>query len=409
MGTRDLQEDDIMLSDEEQQSSNTKLSPVLKPRGQRTYTKFQNAARGRAMDKSSQHIGREANQITQSFKAESSSSTTNHHTPRTTPHKSNVRNSQEGRSGAMVSVPWRVTESNTESDDDVIIVQSADSKQRAQDMDYQTLKRIVISVVNNSIPEGMEGVQQVTSRQVLQRLQALYHQDFSSRMLEIQYCLRRAHERLRTSRRSMKVVCPGIRKSDMNTLQPEGWLNDVIINTYMGIVVKGYDEFAAMSSFSYEEILRDKQPSLPRNWKDLKGILIPACILSHWCLMCYLPQSGNIAIYNSMPVTEELVQCANIFVELFRAEANAKSGGSCLEVSNLPSQENEYDCGVYTCMFARCVVCGNSFEITPEQVTEFRKWIEKEIMHGRLITSREETLDCFVASSDDEDDSDTAL
>lgn len=75
-------------------------------------------------------------------------------------------------------------------------------------------------------------------------------------MTEVEHCLERAKLRFRLSHSKMQEIRPGVRQSDVDTLEPEEWLNDVIINEYMSILVHDSDDYDAISSFCHEELLR---------------------------------------------------------------------------------------------------------------------------------------------------------
>lgn len=79
------------------------------------------------------------------------------------------------------------------------------------------------------------------------------------RISEIKSCIRHAlRSHSLEQRQSYQEVRPGVRVSDLDTLSMDNWLNDIIINRYMSMLV-GDDEttgFAALSSFWYEELLK---------------------------------------------------------------------------------------------------------------------------------------------------------
>ena len=106
-----------------------------------------------------------------------------------------------------------------------------------------------------------------------------------------------------------KEVRQGLRNVDLQTLQPNEWLNDVIINKYLELLVADRPQFGVLSSFFYEEICRNTQTTnlLPVKWWNLEKLLIPLCIDSHWSLLYSIPAEKRIFIYNSMkPTTQEL-------------------------------------------------------------------------------------------------------
>nr|XP_039252660.1 sentrin-specific protease 1-like isoform X1 [Styela clava] len=282
-------------------------------------------------------------------------------------------------------------------DDDIIVVQTENNEN--QDIDYPTLKRIINSMVSHFIEENPGN--EVTPHYIIQRLKALYHKDFSNRLQEIKYCIGRSNEQYISRKKMLREIRPGVRKSDIITLYSDNWLNDIIINQYMSILIQNNKNYGAISSFWLEELLRRVEPSLPHNWDKMKCILAPTCVEFHWSLLCYYPEKYNVVIYSSLSVCKTVLACASKLLNFF----NNKQGkeGRCLIRKDLPRQENEHDCGVYVCMFARCVVFGNTFDIEPAQVCAFRKWLKNEIVQGKLFESKEEVTTEEYSDSESED------
>ena len=50
-------------------------------------------------------------------------------------------------------------------------------------------------------------------------------------------------------------------------------------------------------------------------------------------------------------------------------------------------QDNENDCGVYVCMFARQILFNLSLQFQPEHVQQFREWMKDELVRNVLNTS----------------------
>ena len=51
---------------------------------------------------------------------------------------------------------------------------------------------------------------------------------------------------------------------------------------------------------------------------------------------------------------------------------------------NVARQQNEYDCGVYVCMFARQILYDLSPDIDPSNVTVFRAWLRQELVANEI-------------------------
>ena len=107
-----------------------------------------------------------------------------------------------------------------------------------------------------------------------------------------------------------REVRPGIRKLDLDTLEPGQWLNDVIVNKYISLLVSSKPWACCVSSFFYEILQRHQKHSLPEDWFEKKYFLIPICIGHHWSLLCALPDEQCVEIYNSMCSSESEFDCA---------------------------------------------------------------------------------------------------
>ena len=138
-------------------------------------------------------------------------------------------------------------------------------------------------------------------------------------MPEVEQCLTIAKQKCMENLANHKEVRQGLRNVDLQTLEPNEWLNDVIVNKYLELLVANKPNSGVLSSFFYEEICRNTQTTnlLPVKWWNLEKLLIPLCIDSHWSLLYSIPDQKRIFIYNSMkPTTQELECVSVIFTSL---------------------------------------------------------------------------------------------
>ncbi|XP_076817839.1 sentrin-specific protease 3-like [Clavelina lepadiformis] len=270
-------------------------------------------------------------------------------------------------------------------DDDLIVVSKVDQNVT---FTFWDIKRVVKNIVNNFMMDENYPLENLTALQVARRMNNLYHQDFTPRLKEISQCLQTAKAKLRSSQHDLKEVRPGIRYIDLQTLSPGEWLNDVIINEYLKLLVKEKPSTCYVSSFFYEELRKNYKVTLPQNWEKQSFVLIPICIASHWSLLCARPNRHTIEVYNSMPMTTDEEECVAMILTAVEKEYNeitkAKFSWTISTSPNLPQQQNAYDCGVYVCMFARKILYNLTLLIFPSNVTEFREWLRQELIDNKI-------------------------
>uniref|UniRef100_H2YMN9 Ubiquitin-like protease family profile domain-containing protein n=1 Tax=Ciona savignyi TaxID=51511 RepID=H2YMN9_CIOSA len=308
----------------------------------------------------------------------------------------NVPETVEEKSNATNLVSDSETELNCEEttheisndDDDVIVVSQMD---KSSSLTYWDIKRIVKNIVLNTMmsPEDETSITDLSPLLLARRMKSLYHKDFSNRLDEISECLERAKSKCLESHHKLTQVRPGLRQHDLDTLKPGEWLNDVIINRYIEMVVNYFDkECCHVSSFFLEELQRGKDSSLPHNWHLKKWLLIPLCLESHWSLLSVNVPERNITVYSSLKTTSAEIDCTNsLLFYLQTCYSNATGDESTWAIKllkDMPVQENDFDCGVYVCMFARRVVFNLTLRIEPIHVCEYRSWLLSELTDGVL-------------------------
>ena len=111
----------------------------------------------------------------------------------------------------------------------------------------------------------------------------------------------------------MKEVRPGLRQSDLHTLNPEEWLNDVIINMYIELIAKAKPWVSCVSSFFFEALERHGKHTLPEDWFEKQSLLIPLCIDNHWSLLRASPNEQFLQVYNSLNTSDKESKCIKVF------------------------------------------------------------------------------------------------
>ncbi|KAJ5497137.1 Peptidase C48 SUMO/Sentrin/Ubl1 [Penicillium fimorum] len=190
-------------------------------------------------------------------------------------------------------------------------------------------------------------------------------------------------------------------------IRPEAWLNDEIINAYLGLLVhylrqshgnlgpKERPRFHAFNTFFYST-LRDKGYDGVRRWAnrakiggegllDVDTVFIPVHESSHWTLMVIRPEERTIEYFDSLG-SRGARQVKNV-KRWLRGELGPKYRDD--EWTVLPSvssqQDNGSDCGVFLLTNAKAITVGvEPTSIGPRHITLLRRKIVAELMNGGL-------------------------
>ncbi|KAJ5458113.1 Ulp1 protease family protein [Penicillium sp. IBT 31633x] len=190
-------------------------------------------------------------------------------------------------------------------------------------------------------------------------------------------------------------------------VRPLAWLNDEIINAYLGLLVhylrqldgnlgpNDRPRFHAFNTFFYST-LRDKGYQGVRRWANrakiggegllnVDTVFIPVHESSHWTLMVVRPVERTIEYFDSLG-SRGARQVKNI-KEWLRGELGSKYNDK--EWTVLPSvsshQDNGSDCGVFLLTNAKAIAVGvEPTAIGPSHISLLRRKIVAELMNGGL-------------------------
>lgn len=206
-----------------------------------------------------------------------------------------------------------------------------------------------------------------------------------------------------------------ITRSKLSALRPNTWLNDEIINFYMGLLQDRDAELCKnnpsrnsshyFNSFFMNKVLdeNDKRVytySAVRRWTkkfDIftkRRIYFPINISNtHWTHLVLYIEAREIHYYDSMGGNGEKYMRAILkwVVDEARDKKKAIDGYDVSDFRlidhghNIPQQENGYDCGVFSCMFADFDTDDLPFQFSQENLADFRLKIVLAIMRGELL------------------------
>lgn len=185
-------------------------------------------------------------------------------------------------------------------------------------------------------------------------------------------------------------------KEDFETLNPGRCLNDKIINSYMKILEersrdgKRYKKTMAFDSYFFQRWDRNGEGyEGVKTWvkKDpftheflLFPIHDPPTTTStsgHWSLIIARPKQKDIVSFDSLgrQHPDRLEQVKEFLTkEAVRRKVNKKEWTVSESFSQCPRQQNKFDCGVYTCLYAETLTSEKSWKVlrekTPHELRE---------------------------------------
>ena len=134
-----------------------------------------------------------------------------------------------------------------------------------------------------------------------------------------------------------------------------------------------------------KDVLRGKSPLLEQD-----VVLVPCNSQEskHWFLLTLLPKKQEIMVLDSMagafvkPSAKEAISKMWLLLEELDTSINASDWNfNCNKPTDIPQQHNDYDCGVYLCMYARCLVLQHPM---PGHLVSFRRIMVLELHEQKL-------------------------
>ena len=188
---------------------------------------------------------------------------------------------------------------------------------------------------------------------------------------------------------------------DLNTLDSPNMLNDIIINFYLKLLCDSFDNyhyFALDSLFfqKFENNLNVKNINMVKPWLDKSGItnqkliLLPICLCKHWRLVTFDFETLSIKYYDSyFDSSPKIASFAKTLLEIlitvcFPNQLTNLKKWKYNVVQSLAKQNNNFDCGVFTLMYARCIVRNDPFDFNLNSSLDFRNHLINEISNCKI-------------------------
>ncbi|OZJ06857.1 hypothetical protein BZG36_00144 [Bifiguratus adelaidae] len=209
---------------------------------------------------------------------------------------------------------------------------------------------------------------------------------------------------LRDPKFHREIAAASVGYRDLITLRPGTWLNDEIVNFYIGLILersKKQDgklpKVHCFTSFFYSTLVSGGYAKVRRWTKKIDifsndYIIIPVNINNaHWCCAAINFVEKRIEYYDSMhhypgPVTfQRLRDYLNQESLDKRKKPFDFTGWEDYAPTDIPLQLNGSDCGVFVCTFAEFISRNEPFDFAQNNMPDIRRRMIYEISNNSLM------------------------
>ncbi|KRH94648.1 Protease, Ulp1 family [Pseudoloma neurophilia] len=208
-------------------------------------------------------------------------------------------------------------------------------------------------------------------------------------------------------------------------LLTNAYLNDLIIDSYFELILKYASKerdlnvyafnatfYAIIKNFvsasDFDKLVQDSFKHLKLDIFTYDLVIWPVCEAKHWIFVVFDGKSSELQIWNSKNLLHQdgkgfivndkpesfskfsswsqitaIPIIKYIYAQYRRIEVKQKSLAIVLKHSQ--TQPNEYDCGVFVCMFARHIINKDSREFKIENLFDWRTKILFQLIHGEIL------------------------
>jgi hypothetical protein len=168
---------------------------------------------------------------------------------------------------------------------------------------------------------------------------------------------------------------------DFQTLKPGVWLNGEVIEAYLKELASESNESVAVLSTYLCDVLKNGVERAVKSFRKALGkldsnqlVIIPVKLPAHWALAAILPNEDVIRYYDGMGLKMRPQRIMERVLMLFKEIGFLKTG-SIEYMENIPKQYNGHDCGVFTCLYGRCLIQNKPMLFSESMMPEFRREI----------------------------------
>ena len=209
-----------------------------------------------------------------------------------------------------------------------------------------------------------------------------------------------------------------ITKRNIQTLKPETWLNDEVINTFLALAQQQYNSSTSSThgnpvhcfnsffftkllqndAYSYKNVDRFSRRIHNNDIFCLDKLIIPININgNHWTVICINFHQKSILYLDSLGDHGTLY--TNSCLRYLQDEHIHRHHYPLADITGwsiqsnregTPKQNNNYDCGVFVCLFALHLIRNEPITFTQSDINRgIRPWIAKAILQKCIPNTRE--------------------
>ncbi|XP_028967754.1 uncharacterized protein LOC114828306 [Galendromus occidentalis] len=191
-----------------------------------------------------------------------------------------------------------------------------------------------------------------------------------------------------------------VRRSDLETLRNQNWLNDTIMNAYLNLISKrskiheGLPKVHVMNTFFL--LCLEKGYDNVRGWTGTADIfaqdilLVPVYRDFHWCMAIIHVRKRLIVYADSLGGRND--ECFRALIDYLSQEMASKHKRELVQnewnfkyVDHLPKQANGSDCGVFALKFADYAARNSRVNFSQRDMAYFRQRITYEILQEAIL------------------------
>ena len=179
--------------------------------------------------------------------------------------------------------------------------------------------------------------------------------------------------------------------------QEDNWLSNFVIDEYLSLIQSSVSTKMNVLILSWELFEKRKIDTIAnyltkKNALNQDLILIPCnpVHLSHWYLLAVFPKEKLVVVLDSLvgnyvkPSTEKAVSKVANILKAIEPNCNLEEWTFTVNrPDDIPQQNNAQDCGVFTCLCARCLARLGPM-VDAASISEFRKCIIFSEHRGEL-------------------------
>jgi len=181
---------------------------------------------------------------------------------------------------------------------------------------------------------------------------------------------------------------------DIKTLSPSQWLNDIIIDYYLSLILIEHSNYFCFSTYFYSALCR-KGLNAVKKWYincnifSYKKIFIPLLENNHWLLVVVDLEVKSLVLYDSFSKTYNhiLAKIHDYLRFMYQSLFNfdLPFNFQLIHASSLPLQRNYYDCGVYVCKFTEFICKKREFTFSDQDMNRYRRKIVLSILQNKVV------------------------